>query len=144
MKKSDSLPKCTKPIAKGEKFRTSRASFPIVGVGASAGGLEAVTLLLKNLSADTGMGFFLVKHLDPLHESALTALLSCATTTTVTEARDGMQVKRGQVYVIPPNKKMGINKRTLLLNGCRRAPDHGEAPLILLAMEDVPGRGEAP
>jgi two-component system CheB/CheR fusion protein len=50
---------------------SAHESFPIVGVGASAGGLEAFTDLLKNLPTDTGMGFVLVQHLDPQHESAL-------------------------------------------------------------------------
>jgi len=54
------------------------ASFSIVGVGASAGGLEAFTQLLKSLPLDTGMGFVLVQHLDPEHESALTHILSRA------------------------------------------------------------------
>ena len=48
--------------------------FPIVGIGASAGGLEAFTQLLKQLPVDTGMGFVLVQHLDPQHDSALTQL----------------------------------------------------------------------
>ena len=51
----------------------------IVGVGASAGGLEAFTLLLKDVPVDTGMGFVLVQHLDPVHESALTQILAKAT-----------------------------------------------------------------
>ena len=52
---------------------------PIVGVGASAGGLEAFTKLLSQLPLDTGFGFVLVQHLDPQHESALTQLLARAT-----------------------------------------------------------------
>jgi chemotaxis response regulator CheB len=54
-------------------------SFPIVGIGASAGGLEAFSALLKHLPLDTGMGFVLVQHLDPVHDSALTQLLGRAT-----------------------------------------------------------------
>jgi two-component system CheB/CheR fusion protein len=56
-----------------------RRSFPIVGIGASAGGLEAFTALLAHLPLDTGMAFVLVQHLDPDHESALADLLSRAT-----------------------------------------------------------------
>jgi two-component system CheB/CheR fusion protein len=59
--------------------------FPVVGVGASAGGLEAFTLLLQHLPVDTGMSFVLVQHLDPAHESALTKLLSKATSMPVRE-----------------------------------------------------------
>jgi chemotaxis response regulator CheB len=62
-------------------------SFPVVGVGASAGGLEALTDLLRNLPTDTGMAFVLVQHLAPDHESILTELLSRATTLPVREVR---------------------------------------------------------
>src|SRR5579862_1781463 len=57
----------------------STESFPVVGIGASAGGLEAFTKLLKHLPADTGMAFVLIQHLDPKHESILATLLSRAT-----------------------------------------------------------------
>jgi two-component system CheB/CheR fusion protein len=73
-----------------QKARTPAVSggnvscFPIVGVGASAGGLEALTALLKELPADTGMTFSLVQHLDPKHESKLTDLLAKATGMKVT------------------------------------------------------------
>src|SRR4030095_11739630 len=60
-------------------------SFPIVGIGASAGGLEAFSALLKQLPLDTGMGFVLVQHLDPAHDSALTQLLGRATSLPVHE-----------------------------------------------------------
>jgi hypothetical protein len=58
---------------------------PIVGVGASAGGLEALTRLLKHLPSTTGLGFVFVQHLDPQHESALTHILARATTMPVRE-----------------------------------------------------------
>ena len=72
-----SAPTVEASVARDE--RSTVASFPIVGVGASAGGLEAFTQLLKALPLDTGMGFVLVQHLDPEHESALTQILSRAT-----------------------------------------------------------------
>ena len=59
--------------------RSKRASFPIVGIGASAGGLEAFTQLLQALPADTGMAFVLVQHLAPTHASVLAEILSRAT-----------------------------------------------------------------
>jgi two-component system CheB/CheR fusion protein len=95
--------------------RQPSESFPVVGIGASAGGLEAVTLLLKDLPQDTGMAFVLVQHLDPLHESSLTTLLSRATAMLVSEAREGMVVEPDHVYVIPPNKSMFIEQRVLHL-----------------------------
>lgn len=89
--------------------------FPIVGVGASAGGLEAFTELLTHLPLDTGMAFVLVQHLDPLHESALTALLARATTMPVTEITQGLAVRPDHVYVIPPNATLCINDGVLRL-----------------------------
>ena len=65
------------------------AAFPIVGVGASAGGLDAFTQLLKHLPADTGMAFVLIQHLDPTHASFLRDALAKATTMTVSQAEDG-------------------------------------------------------
>jgi two-component system CheB/CheR fusion protein len=69
--------------ANSELVKADVVSFTVVGVGASAGGLEAFTLLLQHLPPDTGMGFVLVQHLDPVHESALTKLLSKATSMAV-------------------------------------------------------------
>jgi PAS domain S-box-containing protein len=95
--------------------KAGKRLFPIVGVGASAGGLEAFTLLLKHLPVNTGMGFVLVQHLDPLHESALTELLSRATSMVVKEVTDRLQVEPDCVYVIPPNTRMEIKRGTLML-----------------------------
>ncbi|MDB6140856.1 MAG: two-component hybrid sensor and regulator, partial [Verrucomicrobiaceae bacterium] len=84
------------------------ATFPIVGVGASAGGLEAFRELLKHLPVDTGMGFVLVQHLDPQHESALPQLLSRNTTMLVIEVTNDLRVAPNCIYVIPPNTCMAI------------------------------------
>jgi two-component system, chemotaxis family, CheB/CheR fusion protein len=82
------------------------APFPVVGVAASAGGLEAFTQLLSHLPADTGMAFVLIQHLAPDHESLLTEILARATNMLVKEVENGMKVEPNQVYVIPPNTKM--------------------------------------
>ena len=84
------------------------AAFPIVGVGASAGGLEAFTQLLKALPSDTGMAFVLVQHLAPTHASALAEILSRATKMSVTEVHDESTVEPNHVYVIPPDRSMVI------------------------------------
>ena len=91
------------------------ASFPIVGIGASAGGLEAFTQLLAHLPLDTGMGFVLVQHLDPEHESALTQLLTRATSLPVREVTNNLRVRPNHVYVIPPNANLGIERGVLKL-----------------------------
>src|ERR1035437_10973502 len=92
----------TAPEKRRRRQGSTNESFPVVGIGASAGGLEAFTKLLKHLPNDTGMAFVLVQHLDPTHGSALTEILSRATAMPVTEVRDGMQVEPNHVYVIPP------------------------------------------
>jgi len=76
-------------------------SFPIVGVGASAGGYEAFNELLRHLPKQNGMAFVLVQHLDPKQPSQLTELLRRGTELAVVEARDGVDVQPNQVYVIP-------------------------------------------
>ena len=83
-------------------------SFPIVGIGASAGGLEAFTQLLGALPVDTGLAFVLVQHLDPKHESMLTTLLARATPLPIHEARDGMHIEANHIYVIPPNTNLAV------------------------------------
>ena len=95
-------------------------SFPIVGIGASAGGLEAFSRLLARLPPNTGMAFIFVQHLTRDHASLLTELLSKTTPMTVTEARHGVLVKPDNVYVIPPNTGLVISQRTIHLH--RRLP----------------------
>jgi two-component system CheB/CheR fusion protein len=87
--------------------RTQNA-FPIVGVGASAGGLEALELFLKHVPAGSGMAFVIVQHLDPTHKGIMVELLQRTTPMPVVQARDRLKVAPGRVYVIPPNKDMSI------------------------------------
>ncbi len=91
-------------------------SFPVVAIGASAGGLAAFTALLKALPPKSGMAFVLIQHLEPSHKSALTALLSKATAIPVGEVSNGMAVAPDRVYVIPPNRKLSIRKGALRLS----------------------------
>ncbi|HKX61283.1 MAG TPA: chemotaxis protein CheB [Verrucomicrobiae bacterium] len=88
---------------------------PIVGIGASAGGLEAMTKLLRALPDDTGMSFVLVQHLDPTHKSQLTSLLSRGTLMPLSEARNNVALEPNHLYVIPPDRMMVIRDRTLKL-----------------------------
>jgi two-component system CheB/CheR fusion protein len=78
--------------------------FPIVAIGASVGGLDAVSMLLKNLPADTGMAFIYVQHLNPDHESFLTSILSKITKMKVQEIENMEHMLPNNVYVIPYNK----------------------------------------
>jgi hypothetical protein len=96
--------------------RDAGRSFPIVGIGASAGGLEAFSALLKRLPLDTGMGFVLVQHLDPEHDSALTQLLGRATSLPVHEVTNNLHVEPHHVHVIPPNTNLSIAAGVLRLH----------------------------
>lgn len=87
----------------------------VVGVGASAGGLEAFTRLLRALPADTGLAFVLVQHLSPTHESSLAEILSRATSMSVTEVADEPALEPDHVYVIPPDRNMTIVREHLRL-----------------------------
>lgn len=96
--------------------RPGDSPFPIVGIGASAGGLEAFSQLLAHLPDHIGMAFVLVQHLDPKHESKLADLLSKTTRMPVVEVSDGMAVHSDQIYVIPPNTQLAIAQSHLRLS----------------------------
>jgi two-component system CheB/CheR fusion protein len=81
---------------------------PIVGIGASAGGLDALKKLFSNMPADNGLAFVLVPHLDPSHESLMVELLGKQTGMPVEEAADLMQVQSSHVYIIPPNQCLTV------------------------------------
>ncbi len=84
--------------------RQQPEGFPIVAIGASAGGLEAVKELLENLAPDTGLSYVYIQHLDPTHQSMLSTILGRATKMKVQEAEENMKMLRNNVYIIPPNK----------------------------------------
>ena len=90
-------------------------SFPVVGIGASAGGLEAVSRLLSKLRTDTGMAFVVVQHMDRSCESLLPILLQRKTPMNVSQVKDGVRIKPNHVYVIPPNAHMIVSGRKLQL-----------------------------
>jgi chemotaxis methyl-accepting protein methylase len=107
----------TNPVEKSEiakpkkltaKVASQSSSFPIVGIGASAGGLEALELFLANVPADSGMAFVIIQHLDPTHKGVLVELLQRGTRMQVFQVKDRMRVEPNCVYVIPPNKDMSI------------------------------------
>jgi two-component system CheB/CheR fusion protein len=91
-------------------------AFPIVGVGASAGGLETFIELLRQIPPNSGMAFVLIQHLDPTHASYLSEALGRSTKLPVTEVEDGMLVQPDHVYVIPSNADIGIVEGALALS----------------------------
>ena len=84
------------------------ASFPIIGIGASAGGLEALQLFLENVPEKSGMAFVVVQHLDPTRKGFLVDLLNRATSMQVFQVKDNISVQPDCVYIIPPNKDMQL------------------------------------
>ena len=96
-----------------EEERTICTCPTIVGVGASAGGLEAFTELLSHLPDDTGMAFVLIQHLDPRHDSHLTELLSRGSKMPVSEVTGETRVEANHIYVIPPRSNLGISAGVL-------------------------------
>lgn len=96
--------------------------FPIVGIGASAGGLEAFTEFLENLPPDTGMGYVFVPHLDPKHVSLLTELLQRHTSMPVQDATNGVKVEPNHLYIIPRNTHMSLVGGVLTLSPRLESP----------------------
>lgn len=103
------------PLNKTKSATTREDKFLIVGMGASAGGLEAFKEFFVNMPKDPGMAFVLVQHLDPTHKSLMVDLLKKHTDMVVSEVKDRTVVKPNQVYVIPPNKDMAIFNGSLRL-----------------------------
>ena len=112
MKKKSSPSRQGKKPAKVAPRETPAAptnvSFPIAGIGASAGGLEALEQFLRHVPAGSGMAFVIVQHLDPTHKGVMPELLQRATGMKVFQVKDRTRVQPNCVYVIPPNKDMSI------------------------------------
>ena len=89
--------------------------FRIVGIGASAGGLEALETFFYHMPSDSGMAFVIIQHLSPTHKSIMASLLSKNTKMEVMEVKDGMKVEPNRVYLNPPNKNVSIIQGTLQL-----------------------------
>ncbi|TSD62907.1 PAS domain-containing protein [Inquilinus sp. KBS0705] len=118
--------KSEKVVAKADKPK----SFPIVGIGGSAGSFSSFEKFFTHLPADSGMAFVIILHLDPHHQGRVSDLIKNYTAMPVIEAVDGIAVEPDHVYIIPPNKDMGIHNRKLLLlnqakpNGFRQPIDY--------------------
>jgi len=124
--------KSTLPTKTEEKSKTNlspTAFFPIVGIGASAGGLEALELFFSNMPKDNGIAFVVIQHLDPNHTGILPELLQRITPMNVFQASDRLKVKPNCVYVIPPNKSLS------LLNGALHLFDPVESRGLRLPVD---------
>lgn len=97
------------------QLREKALTFPIVGIGASAGGLEALEGFLHHVPQDCGLAFVIIQHLDPTHTGIMPELLQRCTGMEVFQVKDKMRVKPNCVYVIPPNRNMSILRSVLHL-----------------------------
>jgi two-component system CheB/CheR fusion protein len=88
---------------------SATTAFPVVGIGASAGGIEALIRLFEAMPSDSGMAFLVVMHLDPTRESGLTHVLGQHSAMTVAEAADGMAIEPDHIYVIAPNSSLTVD-----------------------------------
>ncbi|GMU21112.1 MAG: chemotaxis protein CheB [Phycisphaerae bacterium] len=101
--------------AEDQATEARKPGLTLVGIGASAGGLEAFTSLIENLPANTGLALVFVQHLSPTHESMLPQLLSEKSSLTVVQAADNTVIEPDHIYVIPPNTQMGFHDGRLRL-----------------------------
>ncbi|MDT0651863.1 chemotaxis protein CheB, partial [Autumnicola edwardsiae] len=111
-----------------KSLKKSANKFPVVGVGASSGGLAAFKLFLKSIPEKSGMAYVLVQHLDPGHESLLPELLQKATKIPVKEISDDMKVEPDTIYIIPSNRLLLSNDGKLELSP---RPEKGKKVLNL-------------
>jgi two-component system CheB/CheR fusion protein len=122
-----------------------RDRFPIVVIGASAGGLQAFKQLFSHMPADPGLAFVLIPHLDPTHKSFMVELLAKQTTMPVAQAEDRMTIRANHVYVIPPDRYLAVRQRQLLLSAppplswAATAIDHAMRSLAEDEKEDAIG-----
>ncbi|MFL5349259.1 MAG: chemotaxis protein CheB [Hyalangium sp.] len=142
--------KARRPAASGSKpqrtaslppQRASSTSFPIVGVGASAGGLEAFTQLLEHLPPDSGMSFVFIQHLSPTHISLLSQALAKATQMPVAEATHGVRVEPNHIYVIPPSADIELADDVITLRARMAEPRKLHLPVDIFLRSLAAARG---
>lgn len=95
---------------------TMPSTFPIIGIGASAGGLEALEVFLKNVPPGSGIAFVIIQHQDPNHKSMIVEILQRATIMPVILITDGVRGEADHVYVIPPNRDLSMLNGVFLLS----------------------------
>jgi two-component system CheB/CheR fusion protein len=114
--KDSPVPKKTRKRAKGDGAGRGQADgFPVVAIGASAGGLKALEGFFDAMPLDSGMAFVVIQHLDPKHVSLMSGLLEKRTRMKVIQAENGLKVQPNHVYTKPPAKDLIIRERTLRL-----------------------------
>lgn len=116
------------PVAESKALTPSALDFPVVGIGASAGGIPALQAFFQAMPADPGMAFVVVLHLSPKHASSLAQVLQQCTSMTVTTLQAPTPIERNHVYVIAPNKLLAMNDSYLSVSDLDQA--HGRQVTI--------------
>jgi two-component system CheB/CheR fusion protein len=124
----------------GEASKGYTVAFPIVAIGASAGGLEAVSELLAALPATSDMAYVVIQHLDPEHKSLLAEILTKKTRMPVVEIHEGLGIEPAHVYVIPPNVTLTLSDDRFLLAPRGSGRNH---PIDLFLASLAENRAEA-
>jgi two-component system CheB/CheR fusion protein len=112
---NDNKLESVKPVKEKTYVKTKINQFPIVGIGASAGGLEALEQFFENMPNNNGMAFVVIQHLDPTRVGIMPELLQRITHMKVLQATDRLKVKPNYVYVIPPNNSLSLLNGALYL-----------------------------
>ena len=133
--KTGDRPPRRKPGLTSAHVSSPSAHFPIIGIGASSGGLEACKKLLDSWPSGHGIALILVIHLDPAHESMMTNLLASHTAMPVREAVDGMEIVADHLYVIPPGTYLSVENGLLRLSQPRER--HGARMPIDFLLESI-------
>ncbi|MGA8282440.1 MAG: chemotaxis protein CheB, partial [Desulfobacterales bacterium] len=115
VRKTSPAKRTSSPQKKNGKTSSKRAGFPIVGIGASAGGLETLEAFLSKMPPEANMAFVIIQHLSPNFKSIMVSLLAKHTRMTVSEIEDGTPLAPNCVYLNPPNKNVAVFNRTLHL-----------------------------
>lgn len=116
----------------------SSLKFPVVGIGASAGGLHAIQRFLENMPSDNGMAFVVIMHLSPTHQSTADAVLQRVTKMPVIQVKQTVRIEKNHVYVIPPNKHLQMNDGHLLIEDLVRPPGkHIAVDIFFRALADA-------
>ncbi|MEN0066102.1 MAG: chemotaxis protein CheB, partial [Myxococcota bacterium] len=122
------------------KEKSPMLPFPVVGIGASAGGLEALQDVFSSLNTGTNMTFFVVQHLSPDFKSMMVQILQRHTQLEVLHAEDGLEIALGHVYLLPPKKDVRIRGQRIELNDRAGTGLHLPIDLFLESLADVQGK----
>src|SRR5262249_2937172 len=119
----DAAPVSSESVSTSKHPETDLVKFRVVGIGASAGGLESLEQFFQNLPANPGMAFVVVQHLSPDFRSVMDELLARHSDLPIQQAEHNIEVEPNRVYLLPPKKEMIIRDRRLLLSDKERT--HG-------------------